>query len=121
MTPTPNPTAEKVIADAITAYWADEERSGPNRGPEAHDRECGIDAAKALRAHGLLSEGAPQALDPEKVADEIGRHLYVMVAPGPHECTCGAVLDYEQRGYARAHKLHQARALCEAYEKGGLT
>lgn len=55
---TPNPTAEQIIAEAISAYWADEERSGPNRGPNGHDRECGIDAAKALRAHGLLSEGA---------------------------------------------------------------
>ncbi|MBL5974820.1 MAG: hypothetical protein D3X82_13930 [Candidatus Leucobacter sulfamidivorax] len=65
MTPIPNPTAEQIIADAITAYWADEERSGPNRGPNAHDRECGIDAAKALRAHSLLSE---VALSDEQIA-----------------------------------------------------
>ena len=58
MTPTPNPTAEQIIADAITAYWADEERSGPNRGPASHDFACGEAAAAALRAHGLLSEGA---------------------------------------------------------------
>ncbi len=59
MTTTPNPTAEQVIAGAITAYWDDEERSGPHRGPEAHDRACGEAAALALRAHGRLSEGAP--------------------------------------------------------------
>ena len=59
MTPTPNPTTEQIVADAITAYWADEERSGPNRGPLAHDFACGEAATAALRAHGLLSEGAP--------------------------------------------------------------
>lgn len=59
MTTAPNPTAEQIVADAITAYWADEERSGPNRGPLAHDFACGEAAAAALRAHGLLSEGAP--------------------------------------------------------------
>lgn len=68
MTPTPNPTAEQIVADAITAYWADEERSGPNRGPLAHDFACGEAATAALRAAGLLSEGAPTEAQIERAA-----------------------------------------------------
>lgn len=69
MTPTPNPTAEQIVADAITAYWADEERSGPNRGPLAHDFACGEAATAALRVAGLLSEGAPSEEQIEKAAN----------------------------------------------------
>lgn len=68
MTPTPNPTAEQIVADAITAYWADEERSGPNRGPLAHDFACGEAATAALRAAGLLSGGAPSEEQIERAA-----------------------------------------------------
>lgn len=48
-------TPEEVVAGAITAYWKDESRSGPNRGPVGHDHECAVDVVAALRDAGLLA------------------------------------------------------------------
>lgn len=51
-----------------------------------------------------------------KIADEMERHRHVMVAPGPHQCSCSFVMSEDPgfSGWAREHKLHVARAVVEA-------
>lgn len=55
-------------------------------------------------------------VDEGKIADEMERHRHVMVAPGPHQCSCSFVMSEDPgfSGWAREHKLHVARAVVEA-------
>lgn len=55
-------------------------------------------------------------VDEGKLADEMERHRHVMVAPGPHQCSCSFVMSEDPgfSGWAREHKLHVARAIIEA-------
>lgn len=46
----------------------------------------------------------------EAAVEEARKHRHIMVAPGPHKCSCGAVLD----GFAEAHSRHRAKATLAA-------
>lgn len=81
---TDNRTNEQIVAEAITAYWQDEERSGPNRGPVAHDAECGKAAVADLEAAGRLvaAEGAAPQAETDRaleIAHELAKvHTFTM-------------------------------------------
>jgi hypothetical protein len=55
----------------------------------------------------------PTEAQVEAAAKALKKHRHVVVAPGPHRCSCGYVLD----GWAAAHKLHAARAILEAAQE----
>ena len=107
MTSTPNPTAEQIVSEALGPYGL----IGRARDLAARN------AVERLRAHGLLSEGAPSqnetkllpdfvSLDPEKVAE-------VLLANA--KSRYGGLL-FEERAAVRI-----AHALCEAYTEERLT
>lgn len=63
MTPTPNPTAEQIVAEAMVNAGA------PLMHSRIEEAVCG-----ALRAHGLLSEGAPSEESRDLLA--LAKHLH---------------------------------------------
>ncbi len=65
MTPTPNPTAEQAIAEALQDMWPDSTLFGDPWSPESHEV---VSIASKLRTHGLLSEGAPSEEQIERAA-----------------------------------------------------
>ena len=129
MTPTPNPTAEQIIEDALRDSWSDE--------LEYTDAPEAITAA--LRAHGLLSEGAPvkgsakllQNSGPsEEQIERAARALYdtepIRYALSIHyEKVADHMEDYYDRwsgpGEESPTFRDYADALCEAYTEGKLT
>lgn len=75
------------------------------------------DARAALEAAALVAPVQPSStVGVGKIADEMERHRHVMVAPGPHQCSCSFVMSEDPgfSGWAREHKLHVARAVVEA-------
>ena len=107
MTTTPNPTAESIIAEAMVNAGA----------PLMHSRvEEAV--ANALRAHNLLSEGAPvqgnakllqNSLDPERVAEALCRGIHP------------TRFQYRSTRFACEDCSKGSDALCEAYTEGKLT
>lgn len=72
MTTTPNPTAEQAIAEALNDMWGGETHDGSPWSPEGSEV---ITIADKLRAHGLLSEGAPSEEPVEAHVSHIARNL----------------------------------------------
>lgn len=62
MTPTPNPTAEQILAAELMKLWGTPAGTEPVWMPEAKA------LARVLRAHGRLSEGAPSEEQIERAA-----------------------------------------------------
>lgn len=76
-------------------------------------------AVESLQCDSQCDFQCDSVIDETALADEFARHGHVMVAPGPHECSCGATLEWVEGGYSRAFKLHQARAVAAWLKDGG--
>lgn len=76
---------------------------------------------KARALHQTNSGLPSSTVDEGKIANEMERHRHVMVAPGPHRCSCGFVMSENPgfSGWAREHKLHVARVVVEAIRGEG--
>lgn len=91
-------TNEQIFKEAWTA--------ANKRGEQNVRVKAGLAALEA--AGRLASEPTDEQV--ERAAKALESHRHVMVAPGPHECSCGEELD----GWAAAHRRHQARAVLKA-------
>lgn len=116
-----NRTNEAIIADAITAYWRNEDRSGPNRGPEAHDMECGKAAVEALRAAGRLTgepgdEQVERAVSIERVMDTLAYYHCRSVNPKADHPRMGYhAMSEDQREFLRERQREAAEEVMRMF------